>query len=94
VAWKISFKKETFKFLSKQDTDTQERIRTSLNSLLDYLERGIFPFNEMDIRKLKGQRKDFLRLRAGKIRIILKADTHDKEIRVYAIDYRGDVYKG
>jgi mRNA interferase RelE/StbE len=92
MAWQIKFKKQTLKVLSKEDKDTQERIKTSLNTFLDYLDRGIFPFNKMDIKRLKGKRKDFMRLRVGKIRIVFKIDTKLQLIKVYAIEYRGDVY--
>lgn len=94
MAWAIKFKKETFKFLVKQDFDTQARIKSSLNLLLSRLDEGVFPFNEMDIRKLKGKRKGFMRLRTGKIRIIFKIDISIQEIKVFAIDYRGGIYKG
>jgi len=92
MAWKVEFKKETLRFLARQNTDIQERIRKSLNLFLDYLEKGIFPFREMDIRRLKGKRKGFMRLRVGKMRIILRIDVESRVIKVYAIDYRGDVY--
>ncbi len=49
--------------------------------------------NEMDIKKLRGQRKDFLRLRIGDMRILFKIDTANHEVRIYALDYRGSVYK-
>ncbi len=92
MAWKVEFKKETFRFLTRQDKETQERIRSSLKLLLEYLGKGIFPFREMDIRRLKGKRKGFMRLRIGKVRVILKIDVENKTIRIYTIDYRGNVY--
>ncbi len=49
--------------------------------------------NEMDIKKLRGERKDFLRLRIGDIRIIFKMDTSNSEVRIFAINHRGSIYK-
>ena len=93
MAWKLEFKNKHFKFLNKQDIDTQNRIRNVLKSLLDYLDKGILPFSEMDIRKLRGKREGFMRLRIGKIRIIFKIDMDLKKIKIYAVEYRGDIYK-
>ena len=93
MAWKLSFKKDALKILSKQSSDTQERIKTSIRNLLNHLDRGVFPLNEMDIKKLRGERKDFLRLRIGDIRVIFKMDTSNSEVRIYAINHRGSIYK-
>ena len=93
MAWKIEFKKDALKFLERQTSDTQDRIRHSLNALLDYLEAGIFPFNEMNIRKLSGKLEGHFRLRIGNVRIIFKADTASKMVRVSDVDYRGGAYR-
>ena len=93
MAWTIKFRKATLKFLTKQNSETNNRIKTSLNLLLDRLDEGVFPFAEMDIKKLKGSKKGFMRIRTGKVRIIFRTDILSEEIKVYAIDYRGDVYK-
>jgi len=42
---------------------------------------------------MKGEWKDFFRIRVGKIRIIFKIDFENKRIFVDRIDFRGDVYK-
>lgn len=94
MAWKVEFKKDTLKFLSRQNQDIQEQIRHSINTLLDYLNKNIIPFHILDIKRLKGKREGFIRLRRGRIRIVLKLDTSLQIVRVYAIDYRGDIYKG
>lgn len=93
MAWSLSIRKETFKFLLKQDADTQNRLKSAMNTLLDYLDKGIFPITEMDIRRLKGDKKDFMRMRVGAMRIIFKIDTSTRTVIVYAIANRGDVYK-
>lgn len=93
MPWTLSFKNEHLKFLSKQDAETQSRVRAALTTLLDYLDKGTLPFNEMDIKRLKGEHKDFMRLRVGRIRILYKADAAQSEVKGYATDYSGYVYK-
>lgn len=93
MAWTIEFKRESLKFISKQEKGIQERVRISLNKLLDSLDNGVLPFGEMDIKQLHGKAKGFMRLRIGKIRIIFKLNTELKILRIHTIDYRGDVYK-
>ncbi len=93
MAWSIAFKKNVPKFLAKQDGNVQERIKESLISLLACLNKGTMPQSEADIKRLKGKRKGFMRMRIGKIRVLFKMETTLQEITIYAISYRGDAYK-
>ncbi len=93
MAWTIEFKGKFSKFISKQEKDTQERVRISLNKLLDYLNSGVLPFDEMDIKQLHGKAKGFMRLRIGKIRIIFKINIELKILGIHAVDYRGGIYR-
>ncbi|MBI5100591.1 MAG: type II toxin-antitoxin system RelE/ParE family toxin [Nitrospirae bacterium] len=93
MAWTLDFKRDTLKFLSKQDQDTQQQIRVALNTLLDSLDKNIVPITGLDMRRLKGKWSGFIRLRLGKIRVIMKIDTASKIVQVHSIDYRGQVYK-
>ena len=93
MAWKVEVKKNSKKFLDQQNSDTQNRIRQSLRKLIDYLDNGILPFSDMDIKKLKGRKQDSFRLRIGNIRIIFTLIISTKLIRIENIDYRGDAYK-
>ena len=56
-------------------------------------EQGIIPFTELDIKKMKGNWKGFYRLRVGKNRVIFTVDFNSKEITIFAIGSRGDIYK-
>ena len=93
MAWKVEVKKNSKKFLDQQNSDAQNRIRQSLRKLIDYLDNGILPFSDMDIKKLKGRKQDSFRLRIGNIRIIFTLIISTKLIRIENIDYRGDAYK-
>ena len=93
MAWTIEFKNKCLKFLDRQDADFQNRVRDSLNKLLRYLNNGVFPFGEMDIKQLHGKMNGYMRLRVGKIRLIFKVVFDMKKVKIHTIDYRGDVYK-
>jgi len=56
-------------------------------------ETGLIPFNELDIKNLKGDWKGFLRMRVGSLRIIFQINLQADELQIYAIDFRGNVYK-
>ena len=47
---------------------------------------------KVDVKRLKGEWKDYLRIRKGKLRIILKVEWKRKTILVEAIDFRGNIY--
>lgn len=88
----IKFRKEAIKFLQKLTSDDSIRIQSGLNQLLTAIdEQKIIPFNDLDIKKMKGEWLGFYRLRIGKIRIIFRLS--DDDIEVFTIGVRGDVYK-
>ena len=63
--------KEAVKFLEKLSAKEAEKIREKMAALLEAIEsEGMIPFNELDIKSLKGDWKGFLRMRVGKNRII------------------------
>jgi mRNA interferase RelE/StbE len=55
--------------------------------------QGIIPFKELDVKRLEGEWKGFLRMRSGRVRVIFRIDKEEDVFLVYGIDYRGDVYK-
>lgn len=62
--------------------------------MLNFIEnQKVIPFQELDIKKLKGNWQGFIRMRVGKIRVIFTINDGQNELLVYAIDFRGDVYK-
>jgi len=80
--------------LAKLDEKDKERIRLKLKTLLATIEsQGIIPFKELDIKRLEGDWKGFLRMRIAQIRVILRIDKENDVLLVYEIDHRGDVYK-
>ncbi|MEH2180819.1 type II toxin-antitoxin system RelE family toxin [Nostoc sp.] len=90
----IKFRKKAIKFLEKVNPEDVENIREQIKQIVIAVEdQGIIPFTELDIRKIKGDWEEFYRLRIGKNRIIFTVDIDSKDIEIYAIGARGDVYK-
>ena len=76
------------KFLSELDGTLRHRIVEEISDLED------FPFSMKphDIAKLKG-RKNYYRMRVGKIRIIFRVDRNRRIVYVVKIGYREAVYE-
>lgn len=90
----IKFSKNAVKFLEKLTERDKENIRLKIKLLVTSIEEeGILPFRKIDIKKLEGNWKGFMRLRIGKSRVIFRIDKDKDEMYVYEIDFRGDVYK-
>ena len=90
----IKFRKQAVKFLQKIDPENAQKIRQQLNQLAISIEqKSIIPFTELDIKKMKGDWQGFYRLRINQIRLIFRVDFDSKDIEIYAIGNRGDIYK-
>ncbi|NYB74622.1 type II toxin-antitoxin system RelE/ParE family toxin [Sedimentibacter hydroxybenzoicus DSM 7310] len=79
----IIYKKSAIKFLKNADRKLAHRIIDGISGLTKEPPEG-------DIKPMQG-RKDELRLRIGKYRIIYKYDKNTLEI--IDVDSRGDIYK-
>lgn len=89
---KVKFSKNAIKFLNALSSTDQERIREKMKTLvLSIEESGSIPFQELDIKNLKGEWKGYQRMRVGKMRVIFC--TSVEELLIYEIDFRGDIYK-
>ncbi|MBP5975424.1 type II toxin-antitoxin system RelE/ParE family toxin [Brasilonema sp. CT11] len=90
----IKFRKKAIKFLETANSEDVENIREHINQIaIAVEEQGIIPFTELDIKKMKGNWEGFYRLRIGKNRIIFIVDIDSRDIEIYTIGARGDVYK-
>lgn len=75
----------------------EPKLRSSVRSKIGILRtcletQRVYPPEELDIKKLKGELAGFSRIRVGKIRVIFQIRKDTDEIFVYDIAYRGDVY--
>ena len=90
----LKFRKSAIKFLQSADSETTSNIRQKLNQLVSSVEnQSIIPFNDLDIKKMKGNWEGYYRLRIGKIRVIFIVDLTLGDIEIYNIGFRGGVYK-
>lgn len=90
----VKFRKQAIKFLQKTTLEDAAKIQGQLSQLLIAIEeQGIIPFNDLDIKKMKGEWEWFYRLRIGKIRVIFAVNLDSASIEIYTIGARGDVYK-
>ena len=90
----VRFPKQPIKFLEKSNSQEIENIRSSIKLItLAVEEQGIIPFTELDIKKMKGDWKGFYRLRIGKNRVIFTVDFDSRDVIIYVIGARGDIYK-
>ena len=78
----VELSPKAFKYLSKLDANTRQRITQAFHRLSEDPPKG-------DIKKLHG--KDGFRLRIGKYRALFDIDNN--KIIVYDIDVRGQIYK-
>jgi mRNA-degrading endonuclease RelE of RelBE toxin-antitoxin system len=82
--WEIKYKKDAWKFISK-------------NKLVDKFEASIKMFikgeGRIDLKKLAGKLEGYYRLRIGNVRIILKFDFKRKIIFVKKVDFRENIYQ-
>jgi mRNA interferase RelE/StbE len=83
--YKLIYRKETVKFLAKQEKAVQERISLGLKGLLEIPPAG-------DIKPMKGY-KGLYRLRVGTYRILFEIDHMERIVYILAIDSRGNIYK-
>lgn len=82
--WEIKYKKDAWKFISK-------------NKLIDKFEASMKIFikseGKIDLKKLAGKLEGNYRLRIGSVRIILKFDFKRKIIFVKKVDFRENIYQ-
>ena len=87
--WKIEVRKQADKFNKKENIEDKE-IVSLMQKFINYA-KGMD--ESINANKMKGKWKGYYRIKAGKIRIILKVNFTERKIYMDRIDFRGDVYK-
>jgi mRNA interferase RelE/StbE len=87
MKWKIDYAKSADKFINEHRIS--EEIRELIKNLILIINGERV---KIDLKKLKGKWEGYLRIRKGKIRIILKVHKEEKRIFVKKVDFRGNVY--
>jgi len=79
--------------LEKLDANSRKSVLTKIGILKTCLEtQNVYPPEELDIKKLKGELKGFSRIRVGKMRVIFEIVKETDEIFIYEINFRGNIY--
>ncbi len=90
---KIGISRSANKFLEKLDANSRKSVLTTIGILKTCLEtQNVYPPEELDIKKLKGELKGFSRIRVGKMRVIFEIGKETDEIFIYEINFRGNIY--
>lgn len=85
--YKIFIEKKATKFLSKVDAKSYHIISNTIRKL-----SSLHELPNLDIKPLKGRFKNMARLRIGSRRILFTVDEVKREIKIWIIENRGDVY--
>lgn len=90
---KIRISRSADKFLEKLDANSRKSVLTKIGILKTCLAtQNVYPPEELDIKKLKGELKGFSRIRVGKMRVIFEIVKETDEIFIYEINFRGNIY--
>ncbi|PSR17923.1 cytotoxic translational repressor of toxin-antitoxin stability system [filamentous cyanobacterium CCP3] len=90
---KVKLSKPAERFLKQLEPKLRASVLTKFGILKTCLEtQKVYPPEELDIKKLKGELTGFSRIRVGKIRIIFQVRKDTGEIFIYDVAYRGNVY--
>jgi len=90
---KVKLSKSANKFLQKLDTSNRNTVLSKIGTLKNCLEtQQVYPPEELDIKKLKGDLKGFSRIRVGRIRVIFQIRKDTNDIFIYDINFRGNIY--
>lgn len=85
--YRILIEKKVSKFLTKLDSKNYRIISNAVKKLTFY-----GALKNLDIKPLKGKYKGMTRLRIGSRRVLFTVDEMKKEIKIWIIENRGDVY--
>ncbi len=88
MKWDIQYSRDADQFIDKQN------IRAEVREQLEFFLRKMKgePIN-VDVKKLKGEWKGYLRIRKGKLRVIFSVDFRERVLYVERVDFRGKAYK-
>ncbi|OGK25929.1 hypothetical protein A3C28_00615 [Candidatus Roizmanbacteria bacterium RIFCSPHIGHO2_02_FULL_39_9] len=83
----ILIEKKVSKFLSRLDAKTYDIVSSHVKKLAQFRK-----VKNLDIKPLKGKYKHMIRLRIGSRRVLFTVNETRKEIKIWLIEDRGDVY--
>ncbi len=93
MEWSVKIHRKANRFLEELSMNERKRVEEKIRELVEALREGVLPYRRLDIRRLRGEWRGFLRLRVGDIRIIFKLDFETKTVYIYHIHRRESAYK-
>ncbi|MBF0100222.1 MAG: hypothetical protein HQK77_04870 [Desulfobacterales bacterium] len=90
MKWKVQYTKQSLKFFKKSSISIESidhLIQEAIKSVIHHENTNI------NIVKMKGEWKNFYRIRNDGLRIILKFKHEEHIVLIHRIGWRGDVYK-
>ncbi len=85
--YKILIGRKASKFLARLDAKSYRIISDAINKLVNFRE-----VKNLDLKPLKGKYAGMWRLRTGSRRVLFTVDDEIKEIKIWLIEDRGDIY--
>ena len=85
--YKILIEKKATKFLSRLNSKSYRIISNSILQLAHFRQ-----ITNLDIKPLKGKFRNMLRFRVGSRRVLFTVEEKQKEIKIWIIEDRGDIY--
>lgn len=84
--YKVIISKSAANYIRKSDRKTQERIGNAIDRIQSS------PLKGVNVRRMAGTERDY-RYRLGSLRIVYAVNNTEREVYIYSIGSRGDVYK-
>ena len=90
---RLEFSKSALKFLRKLDKNKERALKQKVSLLYETVsELREIPFDQLDIKRLKGDWQGYYRIRAGQIRVIFDIRWQEDVLYIHRISYRGGAY--
>ena len=88
MKWNIEYSRHADEFIKR------ENIRIEVRELIEhFLKKMRGESINVDVKKLKGKWKGYLRIKKGKLRVIFVVDFQARVLYVDRVDFRGRAYK-
>ncbi len=88
MKWSIEYSRDADKFIERENVSVEVR-----EQIKHFLKKMRGQSINIDVKKLKGKWKGYLRIKKGKLRVIFSVNFKDRVLYIKRVDFRGKVYK-
>ena len=88
MKWSIVYSRDADKFIERENISVEVR-----EQIKHFLKKMKGQSINIDVKKLKGKWKGYLRIKKGKLRVIFSVNVKDRVLYIKRVDFRGKVYK-